>query len=85
MSCACISNDKKMYISVQTALIAFVLYNPVTFQIVRSIVGGWVSSAEGCPKTLGLILHTALFGVILYFLMRPVKNQRQTLPGLPLL
>jgi hypothetical protein len=86
-SCPCLSNEKKMYISIQTALIAFVLYNPMTFQAVRSLLGGWVASAEGLPKILGLFLHTALFGLILYVLMRPTKpkNQRQNVLGLPLL
>ena len=88
MTCPCLSNDKKMYISIQTALIAFVLFNPMMFQAVRGILGGWVASVDGLPKTMGLLLHTALFGFILYVLMRPtkqIKNQRQSVPGLPLL
>lgn len=86
-SCPCLSNQKKMYISIQTALIAFILFNPMTFQAVRSLIGGWVATAEGLPKTLGLLLHTALFGLILYVLMKPTKskNQHQNVPGLPLL
>jgi hypothetical protein len=88
MTCPCLSNDKKMYISIQTALIAFVLFNPMMFQAVRGILGGWVASVDGLPKTMGLLLHTVLFGIILYVLMRPTttpKNQRQSVPGLPLL
>lgn len=84
-SCPCLSNQKKLYISIQTALIAFILFNPMTFQAVRSLIGGWVATAEGLPKTLGLLLHTALFGFILYVLMKPAKNQRQSVLGLPLL
>lgn len=84
-SCPCLSNQKKMYISIQTALIAFILFNPMLFQAVRSLLGGWVATAEGLPKTLGLLLHTALFGLILYILMKPTKTQRRTVPGLPLL
>ncbi len=86
-SCPCLSNQKKMYISIQTALIAFVLFNPMTFQAVRGLIGGWVATAEGLPKILGLLLHTALFGLILYVLMKPTKskNQHQNVPGLPLL
>lgn len=84
-SCPCLSNEKKMYISIQTALLAFILFNPMTFQAVRGLIGGWVATTDGLPKTLGLLLHTALFGLILYVLMKPSKNQRQSVPGLPLL
>lgn len=86
-SCPCLSNEKKMYISIQTALIAFVFFNPLLFQGVSGLLGKWVASADGCPTMIGLLLHTALFGFVLYVLMRPTKskNQRQIVPGLPLL
>lgn len=84
-SCACITQEKKLRISIQTAIIAFIFFNPVTFQIVRGILGGWVATVEGCPKAMGLFLHVFLFGLVVFLLMRPFRNQRQTLPGLPLL
>jgi hypothetical protein len=85
MTCACLSDQKKMYISIQTALIALVLYNPMIFQAVRGLLGNWVSSAEGCPSTMGLLLHTLIFGVVLYLLMKPSsKTPRQSVQSLPL-
>ncbi len=75
-SCPCLSNEKKLYISVQTAVIAFVLFNPVTLKLF------------GGSTQLAVAIAAVLFTVILYFLMRPTsppKNQRQTVPGLPLL
>lgn len=86
-TCACISNQKKMLISIQTALIAFVVYNPVLFQGVQAILGNWVASSDGLPTIIGLFIHTVLFGLIVYLLMKPnklVKNQRQSVSGLPL-
>lgn len=90
-SCACLTNQKKMYISIQTALIGFVIFNPVLFQLVRGILGGWIASADGCPTLMGSVVHTVVFAVVLYFLMKPkkgdgsaIKTQSQTLPGLPL-
>ena len=85
MSCSCISKEKKLHISVQTAIIAFIIFNPFTFQIMRGLLGGWVSTVEGCPKNLGVILHTFVFGLVIFLLMRPFKNPRQSVPGLPLL
>ena len=84
-SCACLSEQKKMYISIQTALIAFVLYNPMVFKLVRGLLGSWVSSVEGCPSVMGLVLHTLIFAVVLYLLMKPsAKTPRQTVQSLPL-
>lgn len=94
MTCPCLSNQKKLYISIQTALLAFVLFNPLMFQAVRGLLGGWISSSEGCPSMFGMLLHAIIFTVILYFLMKPttkkveeeiIKTQRQNVPGLPLL
>lgn len=85
MTCSCITNEKKLFISVQTAIIAFIIFNPLTFQVMRGMFGGWVSTVDGCPNTLGLIFHTFVFGLVIFLLMRPFKNQRQTAPGLPLL
>ncbi len=96
MTCACLSDKKKLYISIQTAVIAFLIFNPVLFKVVRSVLGGWISSAEGCPSMAGLFVHALVFTGVLYLLMKPSfnkkdggsgddsKNQRQTVSGLPL-
>lgn len=85
MTCSCITQEKKLKISIQTAIIAFLIFNPMTYQVMRGILGGWVSTVEGFPKTMGLLLHTFVFGLVIFLLMRPFKNQRQNVPGLPLL
>lgn len=94
MTCPCLSNQKKLYISLQTALLAFVFFNPLLFKAVSSVLGRWVSGADGAPTMLGLVLHAVLFGLVLYLLMKPTspqkaveeaKIQRQNVPGLPLL
>lgn len=94
MTCPCLSNEKKLYISLQTALLAFVFFNPMLFKLVAGVLGRWVASADGAPTMLGLVLHAVLFGLVLYLLMRPsspkkaaeeAKIQRQNVPGLPLL
>ena len=99
MTCACLSNKKKLYISIQTAVIAFLIFNPLLFKVVRSVLGGWVASADGLPSMAGLLVHALVFTAVLYLLMKPSKedgplfsggsgdaskNQRQTVSGLPL-
>ncbi len=86
MSCGCLSDRKKMFISIQTALIAFIIFNPMMYQLVRNVLSG-VASADGLPTTFGLLLHTALFGLIIFILMKPTsspKMVRQTVESLPL-
>lgn len=94
MTCPCLSNEKKLYISLQTALLAFLFFNPMLFKAVASVLGRWVAGADGAPTMLGLVLHAVLFGLVLYLFMKPsspkkaaeeAKSQRQNVPGLPLL
>lgn len=42
----------------------FVIANPETFKLVRSIAGNWVASADGCPTTAGLLLHALVFVIL---------------------
>jgi uncharacterized membrane protein len=46
----------------------FVIANPATFQLVRSIAGSWVASADGLPTTAGLLLHSLVFVIVAHFL-----------------
>jgi hypothetical protein len=46
-------------------LIFMLLASPKAFQVVRSVLGGWISSAEGLPKIGGLFVH-ALVLLVLY-------------------
>lgn len=74
--CSCISTEKKIFISVQTGLLAFLIFNPVIFQAMRHLLGGWVANTEGLPSIYGLILHTVLFSVVVFLLM--VKKPRRS-------
>ena len=77
MTCGCLSNRKKMIISAQTALIAFIIFNPIVFQAVRNLFGGMIANGDGLPTAFGMILHAALFGLVIYLLMKPTKNFHQ--------
>lgn len=86
-SCPCLTKEKKIRTSVQTAILAFVIFNPIVYQLVQKVLGRWVADpSSGCPTPVGLLLHTVLFGFIIFLLMqrRKPKIQRQSVPGLPL-
>jgi uncharacterized membrane protein len=46
----------------------FVVANPETFKLVRSVAGSWVASADGLPTTAGLLLHALVFVIVAHFL-----------------
>jgi uncharacterized membrane protein len=53
-------------------VVFFIVANPATFKLVRSVAGGWVSSAEGLPTTAGLLLHALVFVLLSSFLWSAV-------------
>lgn len=64
----------KFVISVISALLFFIVANPSTFIIMRGILGGWVSSPNGCPSIAGLALHTVVFLLIVWGMMQIQKE-----------
>jgi hypothetical protein len=71
--CGCGCNgkkqEKKLWISLMSALVFFIVANPDTFRIMRTILGSWVSGPNGCPTTAGLILHTIVFMLVTWGMM----------------
>ena len=53
----------------------FVIANPETFKLVRSIAGNWVASADGCPTTAGLLLHALVFVIVCHLLWSMVYGK----------
>jgi hypothetical protein len=54
------------------ALLFMVLAAPMAFQAVRSILGGWIATAEGLPKVGGLAVHALVFMVLSTLIWRYV-------------
>ena len=71
--------SSKVRISLLAALIFFIVANPETYKVIRGVLGDWVASPTGCPTTNGLILHTIVYLVITYFLMK--GHHREPLEG----
>lgn len=66
--------EKRLLISVMSALLFYIIANPETFKLVRRIFGGWVSSPTGCPTMKGLVLHALVFLLITWALMNVKKE-----------
>jgi len=62
----------KQSATLQAVLVFYIIANPMTFRLVDSLLGGVVgriANAGGCPTSLGLIVHSLVFGVVVYSLM----------------
>lgn len=77
--CGCGCNgqkqEQKFIISLMSAILFFIVANPDTFRLMRTILGSWVSGPNGCPTTAGLILHTVVFMLITWGMMNIKKEK----------
>jgi len=56
----------------------FVVANPETFKLVRSVAGSWVASADGLPTTAGLLLHSLVFVILTHLLWRALYGKKSS-------
>ena len=62
----------KAKFSFYSALIFFLVANPVTFRFVNSIIPG--VAVGGCPTSFGFMLHTVVFFLASYAIMSFPKD-----------
>ncbi len=62
-----LSAGLKAKFSFYSALLFFVIANPVTFRFVNSLIGG--VAVGGCPTSFGFMLHTLVFFLASYGIM----------------
>jgi hypothetical protein len=63
----------KVKYSLYSALLFFLVANPVTFRAVNSVFPG--VAVGGCPTAIGMLLHTFVFFVALVGLMLLPKDK----------
>jgi hypothetical protein len=57
-------------------VVFFLVANPETFKLTRSLFGGWVGSTYGVPSNLGLLLHALVFVLLCTFVWQLVYGKR---------
>ena len=62
-----LSSALKFKFSFYSALLFFLIANPVTFKFTNSIIGG--IAENGCPTAFGFMVHTLVFLGASYFIM----------------
>ena len=59
---------RKESATIQAILVFFIISHPMLYRLTNGLVGG-LASSSGCPTTLGLIVHSLVFGAVVYGLM----------------
>jgi len=57
-------------------IVFFLVANPETFKLTRSLLGGWVGSTYGVPSNMGLLLHALVFVLLCTFVWQLVYGKR---------
>jgi len=65
---------EKFITSLISGLTFFVIANPETFRLVRRVLGSGIATPNGCPSTLGLIVHSVVFVLIVWAMMNVRKE-----------
>ena len=60
----------KVKYSFYSALVFFLLSNPETFKLTRQVFGAFIGTEDGCPRAGGLFLHTLVFMILIFLLMK---------------
>ena len=66
--------EEKLITSIISGLTFFVIANPETFRLMRSVFGSRIATPTGCPSTLGLLLHSVVFILVVWGMMNIRKN-----------
>lgn len=66
------STSLKINATIQSVIAFLIISLPFTYKLTNRLLGGIIgklSDASGCPTTLGLFIHSIVFGFIIYGLM----------------
>lgn len=66
------SFDIKIVATLQAVIVFLLVSLPLTYRLTNGLLGGLfgkLADGSGCPTTLGLIVHSIVYGLIVYGLM----------------
>lgn len=62
--------DPRVVYSLQAALLFALVASPFMYNLVQTLLGRFVTVAKGgCPTMAGLLLHSVVYGILVYLLM----------------
>jgi hypothetical protein len=67
-----LSPGQKISATIQSIFVFLIVSLPFTYKLTNSLLSGVLgklADSSGCPTTLGLLIHSLVFGLIVYILM----------------
>jgi len=66
-----LENAQKWKYTLITTVIFILIANPYTYMLVDKLLGSFIKIAniKGCPTTVGFVVHTIVFTLILRYIM----------------
>ena len=64
-------SSQKWQISIFSAFIFLLVVNPYTYNLTNSLLSGFIGpiAKNGCPTTVGLLLHTVVYTLLVRYSM----------------
>lgn len=63
--------NQEIKASVMAAVLFLVISSPHLYKLTHGLVGNQLALAvNGCPTTAGLLVHTVVFGIVTFLLMK---------------
>lgn len=72
--------EQKFTISVISALTFFLVANPQTYILTRRLLGAGLSSPNGSPTLMGLVIHSVVFLLIVWAMMN-IRQEKYEAPS----
>jgi len=66
------STTTKISATIQSVIAFLIVSLPFTYKVTNGLLGGIIgklADESGCPTTLGLVVHSLVFGLIIWGLM----------------
>jgi hypothetical protein len=66
------STATKISATIQSIIVFLIVSLPTTYKLTNGLLGGIIgklADESGCPTTLGLVVHSLVFGLIIWGLM----------------
>ncbi len=66
------TTNQKLMATLLSIIVFVIISSPFTYKLTNSILGGVIGSLadpSGCPTILGLVVHSVVFGIIVFLLM----------------
>ena len=73
---------QKLMKIVAASVLFFVIASPCTYGVVHSLTG-LVLDKKGCPSYLGVLIHTVVFGLLLYAMCSLMEQKEHYARGCP--